>query len=136
MRPAWFFSDSHATRQVSAQGYAMKIRPILDSVLVKLDPGEKVTRGGIFIPEDAQKLSRWGEVLAVGTGHYERGIRLRENEVFTEEDMRKPPFCIRPLEVKPGDRVLCSIHACLPVPDSQDEFIIQERAILAVCEEP
>ena len=44
----------------------MKIKPLGDRVLVKLDEAEAKTAGGIIIPDTAQEKTQQGVVLAVG----------------------------------------------------------------------
>src|SRR6266436_931256 len=66
----------------------MNIRPLQDRVIVKRIEGQDKTEGGIFIPDFAKELPAEGEVVAVGKGR-------------VLDDGR-----VRPLDVKPGDRVL------------------------------
>ena len=44
----------------------MTIRPMYDRVLVKRKEAETQSRGGLFLPESAQKKSHLAEVVAVG----------------------------------------------------------------------
>ena len=44
----------------------MKIKPIGDRVLVKMEAVEEKTAGGIFIPETAQEKTQTGTVIEVG----------------------------------------------------------------------
>jgi len=44
----------------------MKVRPLLDRVLVKLEKNEAKTAAGIIIPDTAQEKTQIGTVLAVG----------------------------------------------------------------------
>ena len=72
---------------------AETFRPIGDRVLVRRDPVEQVTRGGIVIPEfihDREHPPEWGTVLAIGSG----SVRKRDRGWHDAE----------PLAV--GDRVL------------------------------
>jgi len=66
----------------------VNIRPLQDRVIVKRIEGQDKTEGGIFIPDFAKELPAEGEVVAVGKGR-------------VLDDGR-----VRPLDVKPGDRVL------------------------------
>lgn len=68
-------------------------RPLADRILVRPDPVEKTSRGGIMIPETAQERPMHGEILAVGPG--KRDAKGR----------------IRPLDVKPGDRIMFGMRA-------------------------
>ncbi len=44
----------------------MKVKPLGDRVLVKLQYAEEKTAGGIIIPDTAQEKTQQGVVLAVG----------------------------------------------------------------------
>lgn len=66
----------------------MKIRPLHEHVLVKIREAETRTASGLFIPDVAKEKSGEADVVAVGNGRV-----LKSGEV-------------RPLDVKPGDRVL------------------------------
>ena len=44
----------------------MKVKPIGDRVLVKLEDVEEKTAGGIYIPQTAQEKTQIGIVVAVG----------------------------------------------------------------------
>lgn len=46
----------------------MKIRPLGDRLLVRVDESNKVSKGGIHLPDNAREKPRRGEVLAVGPG--------------------------------------------------------------------
>ncbi len=68
------------------------IRTLRDRVLVEPMPAEDVSKGGILLPEQAQKKSKYGTVRAVGNG-----VR-KDGEVV-------------PLEVQVGDTVLFGDYA-------------------------
>jgi chaperonin GroES len=44
----------------------MKVKPLADRVMVKLDKNEEKTAGGIIIPETAQEKTQQGIVVEVG----------------------------------------------------------------------
>ena len=44
----------------------MKIKPIGDRILVKMEGVEEKTSGGIFIPQTAQEKTQIGKVVAIG----------------------------------------------------------------------
>jgi chaperonin GroES len=50
----------------SSGGMYMKVKPLGDRVLVKLQYAEEKTAGGIIIPDTAQEKTQQGVVLAVG----------------------------------------------------------------------
>jgi chaperonin GroES len=44
----------------------MKIKPLADRVLVKVELEDEKTSGGIYIPQTAQEKTQQGKVLAIG----------------------------------------------------------------------
>ena len=46
----------------------MNIRPLHDRVVVKREPEERKSPGGIVIPDTASEKPTFGKVLAVGKG--------------------------------------------------------------------
>ena len=44
----------------------MKVKPLADRVMVKLDKNEAKTAGGIIIPDTAQEKTQQGTVVEVG----------------------------------------------------------------------
>ncbi|MEM5948826.1 co-chaperone GroES [Spirochaetia bacterium 38H-sp] len=44
----------------------MKVKPLGDRILVKIEMGETKTAGGIYIPQTAQEKTQMGTVVAVG----------------------------------------------------------------------
>ncbi|MDR1902774.1 MAG: co-chaperone GroES [Treponema sp.] len=44
----------------------MKVRPLADRVIVKLEQKEAKTAGGIIIPDTAQEKTQEGTVVAIG----------------------------------------------------------------------
>jgi chaperonin GroES len=93
----------------------MKIKPILDRVLIERDKPDDTTSGGIVLPNDAKKESNRGTVLAVGPG------AERKNGT------------IKPVSVKVGDKVLFSdYHITQDEKIAGDKIIVDEEDILAV----
>lgn len=44
----------------------MKVKPLADRVMVKLEKNEAKTAGGIIIPDTAQEKTQTGTVVAIG----------------------------------------------------------------------
>lgn len=85
----------------------MKIKPLGDRVLVKLEVGEEKTAGGIFIPQTAQEKTQTGVVVEVGA-----------DEVIT---------------VKAGDKVMYDKYAGTQVKvDGEEHLLLHFSDILAV----
>ena len=88
----------------------MKIKPIGDRVLVKMEEVEEKTSGGIFIPQTAQEKTQTGVVEAVGD----------DKDVIT---------------VKKGDKVMYDKYAGTNVTVEGKEFlIVKMQDIMAVIE--
>jgi chaperonin GroES len=93
----------------------MKIRPLGDRVVVKRVKEEEKTKGGIIIPDTAKEKPVEGLVIAVGNGK-----PLKDGKV-------------RPLDVKPGDRILFGKYSGTEVKlDGEDHIIMREDDLLAV----
>lgn len=96
----------------------MKIKPLHDHVLVKRSEADDISKGGIYIPENAKERPMRGEVLAVGAGRVlDTGVRV-------------------PVAVEPGNIVLFSRYAGSSVePRDDTTILVREADILAVLED-
>lgn len=95
----------------------MKIRPLQDRVIVKRVEEEEKTKGGIIIPDSAKEKPLEGKVIAVGNGKV-----LEDGKV-------------RPLDVKPDDRILFSKYAGTEIKiEGEDFLMLREDDILGVIE--
>ncbi|MDW8246036.1 MAG: co-chaperone GroES [Sandaracinaceae bacterium] len=93
----------------------MKIRPLHDRILVKRFEAEQKTKGGIIIPDTAKEKPIEATVISVGSG------RINEKGE------------VRPLEVKPGDRVLFGKYSGTEVKIEGEEYLIlREEDVLAI----
>ena len=91
------------------------LKPLADRVLVKVDEEETKTKGGILIPDTAQKKSQKGTVMAIGSGKVlDNGTRL-------------------PFEVKVGDHVLFAKYSGVDIDEDGEKYLLlAERDILAI----
>ncbi|GBU27875.1 molecular chaperone GroES [Treponema sp. R8-4-B8] len=90
----------------------MKVIPLGDRVMVKLEKNEAKTAGGIIIPDTAQEKTQQGTVVAVGPG--------TEKEKIT---------------VKNGDKVMYDKYAGTQVKiDGVEHLILRMADIIAVVE--
>ncbi len=91
-----------------------RIRPIGNKLLVRKDPVETMTKGGLLLPDMAQTHPERGTVLAVGPGKaLESGERV-------------------PCAVKEGDRVLFFGMAGHWIDRHGDLAVMDEEEILGV----
>lgn len=96
----------------------MIIKPLYDRVVVRRLEAEKTTRGGIIIPDNTAEKPTQGEVVATGEGSVTESGELR------------------PLVVKPGDRVLFGQYAGAEVEiDGEKLLVLKESDLLAIIEE-
>jgi len=96
---------------------SMKLRPLHDRVIVKRMEEERVSAGGIVIPDSATEKPIRGEVLAAGNG------KILENGEK------------RALDVKVGDKVLFGKYAGTEVKvDGEELLVMREEDIMAVIE--
>ena len=88
----------------------MNVKPLSDRVLILPNPAEEKTAGGLIIPDTAKEKPLAGKVIAVGPGTSE--IKM---------------------EVKVGDKVLCSKYAGSEFKvDGKEVTILRQSDILAV----
>jgi chaperonin GroES len=95
----------------------MKIRPLHDRVIVKRLEEERVSAGGIVIPDSAAEKPVQGKVIAVGKGKI-----LEDGNV-------------RPLDVKVGDKILFGKYSGTEVKvDGDDLVVMREEDVMAIIE--
>ena len=92
-----------------------KIRPLGDRVVVRPDPKEERTRGGIIIPDTAKEKPQEGTVTAVGSG------RLLDNGGRSA------------MELHEGDHVLFTKYGGTEIIlDDETYLVLRESDVLAV----
>ena len=95
----------------------MKIRPLHDRVIVKRMEEERISAGGIVIPDSATEKPVRGQVIAAGNG------KILENGN------------VRPIAVKAGDKVLFGKYSGTEVKvDGEELLVMREEDIIAVIE--
>jgi len=97
----------------------MNVLPLRDLVIVKREKAEEVSKGGIIIPQTAQKKSIFGIVVAIGKGRYlENGARVEP-------------------EVKKDDRVLIQewVGQEIQLDDGEIGLVLKEESLQGVIEE-
>lgn len=88
----------------------MKIKPIGDRVLVKMEDVEEKTSGGIYIPQTAQEKTQIGKVVAIG------------------DDKEA-------IKVKVGQKIMYDKYAGTSVKlDGEEQLIMKMADILAIIE--
>jgi len=96
----------------------MTIKPLSDHILIEPVKEEEKTKGGIFLPETAEKeKSEQGKVIAVGSGK-----KTNDGKII-------------PLSVKAGDIVLFTKYGPNEIKiDGKEYLIAKEEDILAIIE--
>jgi len=96
----------------------MKLKPLRDHVILEAITSEEKTKGGIVLPETADKeRPEQGKVVAVGPGR----LNLKGQRV--------------PMEVKKGDIVLFSKYGPNEIKVDDKEYLVaKEDDILAIVE--
>ena len=91
----------------------MKVKPLGDRVMVKLEKSETKSTGGIIIPDTAQEKTQQGTVVETGPG--------------TEKD---------PVTVKVGQKVMYDKYAGtqIKVNGGEEHLILKMADIIAVVE--
>lgn len=95
----------------------MNLRPLHDRLIIKRMEEERMSAGGIVIPDSATEKPSRGEVIAAGNG------KVGENGQA------------QPLDVKVGDKVLFGKYSGTEVKvDGEDLLVMREEDIMAVIE--
>ena len=95
----------------------MKLQPLFDRVVIKRMEEEKISAGGIVIPDSAAEKPVQGKIVAVGKGKI-----LEDGNV-------------RPLDVKVGDKILFGKYSGTEVKvDGEDLLVMREEDVMAVIE--
>tara|TARA_Y100000996_G_scaffold244887_1_gene192594 strand:- start:656 stop:940 length:285 start_codon:yes stop_codon:yes gene_type:complete len=93
----------------------MKIKPLSDRVVVKVQDAEEKTASGIILPDTAQEKPQVGVIMAAGPG--------KMNESGT----------VNKMTVKKGDKVLYGKYSGNEISfEGDDLLIMRESDILAV----
>lgn len=93
------------------------VTPLDDRMIVQASEGEKITPGGIIIPDTVSTVSgnRKGVVLSVGRGH------------------RDPKGRVRPMDVKKGDQIVFPEFAGSKlIYQGQELIILRETDVMGV----
>ena len=94
----------------------MKIRPLLDRVVLKPTEIEETTKSGFILTSASQEKPQFSEVVAVGPGGLVDGKEVT-------------------MQVKVGDKVLLSKYSGTEVKvDGKEYTIIRQSDILAIVE--
>lgn len=95
----------------------MKLRPLHDRVIVKRMEEERMSAGGIVIPDSATEKPIKGEIVAVGAG------KILENGN------------VRALAVKAGDKVMFGKYSGTEVKvDGEELLVMREEDLIAIIE--
>ncbi len=94
----------------------MKLNPISDNIIVLPKKQESKTKGGILLPESAEKEKpQIGKVVAVGPG-----------KLLASGERSK-------IQVKKGDQILFSKYSPQEIKlDGEEYFILREDEIIAI----
>lgn len=94
----------------------MKLKPLGNRVVLQYQEAEAKTQSGIFLPDSAKEKPQEAVVMAVGSG---RGDDGKDNE----------------MQVKVGDRVICSKYAGTEIKFEGEEYtIVSQSDIIAIVE--
>ena len=98
------------------KGSCMKIKPLLDRVLIKTEEAEETTKSGIVLAAKSQEKPQIARVVAVGPGGEIDGKEVK-------------------MYLKVGDRVISAKYTGTEVKiDGEEYTIVKQSDILAVVE--
>jgi chaperonin GroES len=84
----------------------MTFEPLGNRIMIALEGGEDMSKGGIYIPEVAKERPQIGKVLAVGPGR------------------SRPDGTIPPRDIKVGDRIVLGKYAGTAITLEGHSFMI------------
>ena len=94
----------------------MKLRPLMDRVVLRQVENEEVSKGGIILTNAAKEKPQMAEVLAVGPGGMVDGKEVT-------------------MTVKVGDKVITSKYSGTEVKVDDEEYtVVRQSDILAIVE--
>ncbi|MBQ7095149.1 MAG: co-chaperone GroES [Clostridia bacterium] len=95
----------------------MKLNPLFDQVVIKMEEAEETTQSGIILTASAQEKPQIAQVLAVGPGGYVDGNKVE-------------------MVVKAGDRVVLRKYGTTEIKIGGEEYLlVRQSDILATVEE-
>ena len=98
-------------------GIIMKLRPLLDKVVLKKVEAQETTKTGILLPGSAQEKPQMSEIVAVGPGGLVDGKEVT-------------------MTLKVGDKVIVGKYTGTEVKlDGVDYTVVSQSDILAVVED-
>lgn len=76
--PTPLLASATATYEMDDKELRGPLTPLEDTVLVKVGEGKRVTKGGLFLPEQVTERKTRGTVVAVGEGkrHWDTGVQI------------------------------------------------------------
>jgi len=87
-----------------------KIKPLADRVIVKPNPAEETTKGGLILPDTAKEKPIEGTIIAAGAGR------------VTEDGKNVP------MNVKAGDKVLYGKYSGTEIKIDGEEYLIMRES--------
>jgi chaperonin GroES len=107
----------------------MKVKPLHDWAVIRPSEPEKITAGGLYIPDTAKDKPQEGIVESIGPGAFEEEKRHKKKD-------KKKERRFAPTVVKPGDRVLYGKYAGQTYNiDGEERLLVRERDILGILPE-
>lgn len=97
--------------------YAKAVTPLGDRLVVRVQSGERMTAGGLIIPDTAMMATGYLKAIVLATG---TGSKNKKGQ-------------LRPLDVQIGDEVLFSEHAGVKIRfNSEDLQIVHETDVMGI----
>ena len=87
----------------------VKVFPLADRVAIRPMEDTETMKGGLYIPDTAKEKPIQGEIIAVGPGRIEKGVKV-------------------PMELKVGDRVIYGKYSGTQVELEGEEIILIKEA--------
>lgn len=112
-----------------------KLKPKEDRVIILPDPVEKITKGGIIIPDTAEEKPEFGTVVAVGPGVSMADETLIKLEKILAKLEGRDPEIVQPLKTYVGEHVMYGKHAGVPIEFEGTKYLIMRESDITLSTE-
>ena len=108
----------------------MNIRPIQDNIVIELEKRERVSHGGIYLPDTAKEVVMRARVIAVGPGTPKWPVTVKPGDVVLVGEKGRPGLEWGEIVVA-GDDANAERLGLIP---GQEVRIVRESELVAVLE--
>lgn len=111
----------------------LELRPLSNRIVVSPDEPEKMSAGGIHIPDTAKHIPQMGTIVAIGPGRY-NDVPVYHPLIGEKGGPRgDSPWIRQPMDLRVGQRIFFAKNAGSIVQIERDSFVVlRETEVLAL----